>query len=84
MSTPTPTHPQPKSCRHQSPSGPRPRARGGVPTSKASPALGEFSVSDGRHPVGTLEQSGDRWVAITTTGKRLGPFNTMTEAARAL
>jgi hypothetical protein len=81
VSTPSPTHPQSKSHRHRSPSGPRRRARNDA---KASPALGEFSVSDGRDIVGTLEQSGDRWVAITTTGKRIGPFKTRTEAARAL
>jgi hypothetical protein len=52
--------------------------------SKASQFLGELSVADGRQAVGTIEQASDRWVAITMTGNRLGPFNTMAEAARAL
>jgi hypothetical protein len=43
-----------------------------------------FSVSDGRLTIGTIAQSGDHWTAITITGEQLGPFSSMTEAARAL
>jgi hypothetical protein len=58
--------------------------RGTMTRRRSAPALDELSVSDGRETVGTVTQSGDHWTATTVTGERLGPFNTMTEAARAL
>jgi hypothetical protein len=51
---------------------------------RSNPILGTLYVNDGRETVGMLTLKGDRWMAVTVTGERLGPFGTMTEAARAL
>jgi hypothetical protein len=46
--------------------------------------LGSLHVYDGRDFVGTVQRIGNRFTATTPTGKRVGVFETLTTAARAL